>query len=85
MILTPEQVQELARISRGILQVQDLIDRVNEAAAATGLQLRPILTWPAALMANDISQLTFSHNLAIQELQQEAFNRLEKHLDRVAA
>jgi hypothetical protein len=43
MILTSDEIQELQRLSRGILQVQELIDRVNEAAAATGLQLRPIL------------------------------------------
>lgn len=77
MTLTSDQIQELQRISRGIIQVQELIDRVNEAAAATGLQLRPILTWPAALMANDISQLTFSHNLAIQQRFDAAMNQLE--------
>jgi hypothetical protein len=75
--LSDEQLIELVRIKTGILKIQKLIDQVNHAAAQTGLPLRQIVTWPAALMANDISQLNYSHDIAVQLAQVEAMQRLE--------
>lgn len=83
MILDPDQLKDLSEISRQIVRLQKFIDAINARSAETGLGLRPIATWPAALMGNDISQLTFSHQLALQQLRAQVIERMRKIQDEV--
>lgn len=77
-LLQPDQVVQLGRVLVGIHRIQDAIERVNRLAQETGLPLRQIPEYHAALMGNDISQLFFSHDLAEKRVAAAAFAAVER-------
>lgn len=77
-LLTPDQFVQLGRVLSGIHRIQDAIERVNKLAQETGLPLRLIPEYHAALLGNDISQLYFSHDLAEKRIASAAFAAVER-------
>ena len=76
-LLTEQQIVDLGRIVLGIYRIQDVIQRINLLAQETGLPLRLIPEYHAALLGNDISQLMFSHDLAEKRIAAAAFAAVE--------
>ena len=77
-LLTDYQLVEFGRIKLGIIRLQEHIDKINHAAAQTGVPLRPIQLFPAVLMANDISQLVHAHELAEKRIAAAAFAAVDR-------
>lgn len=77
-LLTEQQFIDLGRIIIGLHRITDAINRVNAMAQEVGLPLRLIPDYPPALMANDISQLMFSHDLAEKRIAAAAFEAVER-------
>lgn len=74
--LSDDQLMDLGRLKNGLDEIDVLIDHVNLLVADTGLPLRPIPTYHAKLMANDISMLSYTHQQAVQRIQDEAIARM---------
>lgn len=79
-ILSDAEIEILGRLKLGILKIQDAVDRLNKLAKDSGLPLREVPLWPCALMAGDISQLAFAHQLADQRIKDSALAVLEKNI-----
>lgn len=74
--LSDDQIVDLGRLKNGLDEIDMLIELVNQLAADTGLSLRPIPTYHAKLMANDISMLAYAHQQAVQRIQAEVMARM---------
>lgn len=83
-LLTPEELLLVLKLKQFITRIQDAIDTANHEAARSGLTLhdgtplRKIEMWPAALLANDLSQVMFSHELAEKRIREAAFAAVER-------
>lgn len=78
-LLTDQELEALGRLKSGLWKIQDAIARINSLAVSTGLPLRQVSEVSVALMANDISSLAFSHELAEQRIRAAAFEAVERH------
>lgn len=76
-ILSDQQIQELAAIRNDCDRGVALIERINQRALKTGMDLRQIPDYPLRLVTNDISQLMCAHMDAEQELRDKAMERLK--------
>lgn len=77
-LMTDDQIAHLGRIRLGLYKIADAIQRINIMAQESGLPLRLIPDYPPALMANDISQLMFSHDLAEKRIAAAAHEAVER-------
>lgn len=77
-LLTDSLIGELGRIKLGLHRIKEAIERVNNLAADTGLPLRQIPEYHLALLANDISQLAFGHELAEKRIKEAAHSAVER-------
>lgn len=75
-MLSGEQLAEIGRIKIALWKIQDAIERANGLIADTGLPIRQIETFTLALPANDLSQLAYGYQMAMQELQGQAMERM---------
>lgn len=83
--LTPDEFAKLDRLLIGLSRHKEITERINELARETGLPLRFLPDFYAALMGNDISQLLFSHKLQVERVQAEAIARMDAVSDRLLA
>ena len=83
-LLTPEELLAVLKLKQFIVRIQDAIDTANHEAVRSGLArhdgspLRKIELWPAALLANDLSQVLFAHELAEKRIRAAAFAAVER-------
>lgn len=75
-LLSDESLELIGRYSLGMMRVKEAIDRLNLMAYESGLPIRRVETFPLALPGNDISQLLFSHDLAVKLMQANAMERM---------
>lgn len=75
-LLSDDELALIGRYSLGMLRVKEAIDRLNLMAYESSLPIRQVETFPLALPGNDISQLLFSHELAVKLLQANAMERM---------
>jgi hypothetical protein len=75
-LLSEAQIIELGSILVGVNKALELVERINERAHATGLDLRQIANYPLYLMSNDISRLLTTHHNTEQGLRDAAMKRL---------
>lgn len=76
MLLSDDDLKLLARISSGVMQIQDAIDRINALAVESSLPIRQIQKVDAALMGNDVSVILSAHFAAVGEMRASAMERL---------
>lgn len=83
-LLSPEELLSVLRLNQFIVKIQGAIDTANHEAARSGITrhdgspLRKIELWPVALLANDLSQVLFSHELAEKRICDAAFAAVER-------
>lgn len=75
-LLSDESLEVIGRYSNALFFVKRATDRLNLMAYESGLPIRQVETFQLALPGNDISQLLFSHELAVQMMQANAMERM---------
>lgn len=77
-LLSDEQIIHLGRVQLGLIKIREAIERINSLANESGFSLRTIPDYHLGMMANDISHLMFSHELAEKRLAAAAFEAVER-------